>query len=198
MATIQGGTRIAELANGELVVGTKDGDVVLVSTFGDVRTIARVGAGPVVDLIGEPSGGYWVRVADGTVYEATPWTSPKPVGTADLLFRSCEATELLQTVELPPGATTMALGADCGSRHVGDAEGRIDGRKVSDRPIRRLMELDDGVLWVDDSNVLGCLDCAAPMNAQGTVDAVQMHLRPFVPGEILILDTAGSLRVRLP
>lgn len=192
LATIPGAARIGELATGELVVATEDGQIFLVSAFGDTRRIGAISSGAVEDLVTEPSGRFWLRTMDGSVYSGSPWSEPELSGTAALIVRDCGATSLVSQEEAGD-ATVFDIGGDCVRRLVGTRAGGVSGEQVSGSAITRVQSRGSGFLWVDAEHRLGCSACTLPDVEGRVVDAITMHLAPFVPGEVVWVDEGGVL-----
>lgn len=196
LATIPGATRVTELANGELLVGTASGELWLVTSFGETKQLADLGEGPVAELVSDPLGRFWARAGDGAVYTGGIWSSlTKVAAEAALLVRGCEATVWIPTQTLQRGVTARALFATCEAYVDGTADGRVQGRSVTSERITRVQAVDDGVLWVDSAGRAGCMDCAASPPNDGVVDAISLHLAPFIAGEVVWIDREGGLWV---
>lgn len=196
LATIPGATRLAELANGELLVGTASGELWRVTTFGESTLSGMAQGGSVRELVTDPVGRYWAAMADGVIVTGTPWEPPVTIAQdASLLVRGCETTTW--TAGSAADVTARALGSGCDRIIEGTIEGRVAGKSVSRAPIHRVQSADGGVLWVDTAGNAGCLDCSPGAGANfpetGVVDAIVLHLPPFVPGELVWIDDGGRL-----
>ena len=194
-AVIPGAARVAELANGELLVGTETGGLILVSSLGDVRPLAhRLPSAP-VELVTDPLGGWHARLTDGRVFAGGLWTAPVQVAAdARLLLRDCEETRWFeQTSEAYPDATTALGLLTCERIVTGTESGDVDGRSVSDSPIRHVQAVGAGVLWVDAAGRAGCEGCTSPVPPEGVVDATALHVPPFLPGEFAWVGPGGAL-----
>lgn len=195
LAHVPGATRLTELATGELLVGTESGQLWLVSAFGDTTRLTADLETGVEELVSDPLGGFWARASDGSIHGGNVWASTtRRVGAGAILLRRCEDTVWLTTGEAGPGVSALALGAgSCGTLVTGTADGRIDGRAVSEASIVRAQAIEGGVLWVDADRHAGCLGCSLPVPPRGVVDAASLHLAPFVAGEVVWIDTEGTL-----
>ena len=195
LAHLPGATRVTELANGELLVGTDTGQLWIVTSFGERVLLASVPGEKVAELVSDPLGRYWARTEGGQVYGGDAW-SPETtlVGVASVLVRGCEDTRLLNSGEVVPGVSALSLAHDsCEILVAGTVDGEVGGHNVSRARIVRVQAMKDGVLWVDADTNAGCLGCALPMSSVGVVDALPLHLAPFVAGEIVWIDADGTL-----
>ena len=204
LVVVPGARRLAELANGELLIGTAAGDLVLVSSFGDQRALTRLASEP-VELVTDPLGVWHARLADGRVFAGGLWGAPEQVGEgARLLLRDCEQTRIFIRSDLgapgaepagaEPGDDVVALGlATCEQILTGTASGLVEGQAVSSAPIRHVQRAGDGALWVDAEGHAGCLGCASPVPREGVVDAAPLHVVPFLPGEFAWIDEGGAV-----
>lgn len=191
---MDGASRIAELANGELLVGTSAGALWLVTSFGETVQLGTLGEGPILELTADPVGRFWARTQGGSIYAGGLWSSPVRVAEgARLLIRGCEETHWLSAGEGPLAVTASALSNTCDRYVDGSTDGRIGHRPVTAASIVRLQSHGQGVLWVDSSQRAGCLDCAVNVPATGVVDAIVLHIAPFVAGEVAWIDVEGGL-----
>lgn len=194
LATVPRATRATELANGELLVGTSSGELWLVTSFGEATRLTDLKVGPVHELVADPIATYWARVGAGDIHSGGIWLAPTRVGAdAALLVRGCEDTSWMTAEEAGPGVTALSLAASCDAFIVGTADGHVDGHRVTTAAIRRVQAVDGGSLWVDARGRAGCLGCEAHLPSTGVVDAVSLHLAPFVTGEVLWIDEEGRL-----
>lgn len=194
LAQIPGATRVAELANGELLVGTAEGGLWLVTSFGNVTHLADLPGHAIADLVSDPLGTFWARTPDGDVYRGAPWSPPERVATgAVLLVRRCDETLWLGEGEAGVGVTALSLGSSCATDVAGTEDGRVQGQRVTNAPVVRVQSIEGGVLWVDASGATGCVGCDVRLPANGVVDALSLHLAPFVPSEIVWMDEGGTL-----
>lgn len=191
IANIAGAHRLAELSNGELLVGTVGGELWLVSRFGDARLRAHVEGAR--ELVTDPAGRYWVLTPDGTVLKGGLWVDPEPVAEgASLLVRTCEETLWLGAAARP-GVNALDLAGACDAFIEGTEDGRVDGKVVSHSRITRVQVAGAGVLWVDEDGRTGCIHCALPAPATGVIDARVLHVAPFVKGEVAWIDREGGI-----
>lgn len=191
---VPGARRLAELPNGELLVGTAAGELVLVTSFGDQSPHARL-EGPPVELVADPLGVWHARLEDGRVFAGGLWSAPRQVGDgASLLVQGCEAPRWFDgaSAEVQGGASALGLAA-CDRYVVGSARGEVDGQPVSSAPIRRVQVVDHGVLWVDSAGGAGCLSCTSPVPSEGVSDAIPLHVVPLLPGEFAWIGVGGEI-----
>lgn len=191
---VSGAVRVAEQANGELLVGTQTGELVLVSTFGDQRPLTRLDGAP-LELVTDPLGAWHARLADGDVVAGGIWAKPIRVASgARLLLRDCEDARWYQEDSLEFSREVSALGlSTCDHVITGTTAGLVEGQPVSDAAIRRVQSVGEGVLWVDDAGRAGCLRCSSPVPAEGVIDAVALHVAPFLLGEFAWIDAGGTI-----
>ena len=166
LSVLSGARRLAEMANGELLIGTSGGDLWYLSSFGGMRAGPHLQGGAVLDLATDPAGRYWARVADGTVYEGGLWKAPRTVSDSSVaILRGCESTAFLGHGDLPPGTTAISLAGGCDERVWGTRDGQVQETQVSASPISRVQWTSRGVLWVDAAGLTGCVRCVAPLGA---------------------------------
>lgn len=194
LVRIPGATRVTELANGELLVGTSTGQLWLVTSFGEATRLPDLSLGPVAGLVADPLGRFWVRTDEGEVYSGGIWSPPTRVAEgAAVLVRRCEDTRWMTAAEAGPGVTALSLSSSCEALVAGTSDGRVDGHEVTTAPIVRVQSLERGVLWVDANGNAGCVGCEAQVPTSGVVDALSLHLAPFVAREIVWIDGEGRL-----
>ncbi len=195
LAHVEGATRLTELANGELLVGTATGQLWLVTSFGEARLLTTVGVRRVVELVSDPLGRYWAREEGGEVLTGNAWSSEvHRVGPASVLVRRCDETQLLEMADAGVGVSAISLGPNsCDTLVRGTEDGQVDGQHVTEARIARVQAVGDGVLWVDASMRAGCLGCSTRVPEAGVVDALALHLAPFVAGEVVWIDAGGTL-----
>lgn len=193
LATVPEGTRLTQMANGELIVGTATGDLWFVDSFGGRRQEASGLGDSIADLVSDPLGRYWVRTDGGAVFTGGLWAEPTRVATdAALLVQDCESVGWLTADQLEPNVTAIGF-SSCEKQVRGYQDGGVDGSIVTHAPLVRVQSVGTGVLWVDEAHESGCMGCRTRVPHTGTRDALYLYLPPFVPGEIAWLDQEGGL-----
>lgn len=191
LARIPGAVRLSPQATGEVLVGTTDGELWSVSSFGDAALVGDLGA-PITDLITSPVGLWHARLEDGAVFTGTPWTQPQQTHEAAMgLIQMCDGLHV--GTEAIPGFFSPEVSAvafrDCSSVYQGTRDGHVEGERVSDAAIRRILPGPDGLLWLDSE---GHTNRPTP-HGMLLKDISHAPLAPFIAGEVLLLDQRGTL-----
>jgi hypothetical protein len=195
LAAVPHATRLAEGANGTVLVGTATGEIWAVDWYG-TRTLLVSGLGAAVDeLAAGPLATYAVALTDGRVLEGSPWAAPRLVARDAVgILWTCDGLRIDRSGDRAATTTAVALGGDCDELIVATSSGEVDGTQVSDAAIHRVFRSGAETFWVDEMGRMGCPSCDAP--ALGVVDALPLHAPPFRVGQLALLDTAGALWLR--
>lgn len=193
LAHVPQATRLAELANAELLVGTATGQLWTITTYGESQQIASL-PGSVREAVASPDGQFTVRVEGHGVFSGSPWHDPVRISeTGRLLVRDCEKTSWDTRSGDLERTTARTLGRQCGQVIQGTRDGFVDETRVSDAAIVRVQIVETGILWVDGDGASGCLGCERQPPPTGVRDAISLHLAPFVPDEFAWIDPEGTI-----
>jgi hypothetical protein len=200
LAVVPNATRLAELGNGTLVVGTTGGELFALDWYGSSAPLATGLGAPVRDVAGGPLATYGVLLDDGRAFAGSPWHAPRLVADDALgILWTCDGLAIAKPDESGPwGPTVTAVGVGeaCGELVVGSSSGEADGQRVTDVPIRRVQRVGAGTLWVDGAGRQGCTGCDAAASQNDVVDAIVLHVPPFLAGELAWIDGSGSVWLR--
>lgn len=169
------------------------GEIWQVTSFGDQKRVGSVPAG-IVEAVADPDGQYFLGVEGYGIYQGGLWTDPISVSpSGEMLLRTCETTVWNERTTPDQEVTARALGANCGEIIEGTSTGVAATESVSHAPITRIQQTNQGVLWVDNLGAAGCIGCDHTPPSAGVMDAITLHLLPFVPGEFAWIDAESTL-----